>query len=253
MHVLIVESDLKCAAELMRNLGKHGIRTRTAGTGQEALERFSSADAVLLNPRLPDMDGLEACRAIRSISSIPILVISEEDDELECILALKLGADDYIARPYRRRELMARIEAVVRRAGSLGLVAEIAGKDSGGTLHLGTLHINLSHRQVTVNDTIVQLTCKEFDLLALLAAEPGRVFTREAIMTKVWGHDGGGDTRTLRVHMSLLRKKLMRPGLIETVRGVGFRLAAHESPGQAAFPAGPDRRDRAGGGLPTGA
>jgi two-component system response regulator RegX3 len=225
VEVLIVEGDPKTAEDLARHFRKHGIRAHTTGTGQDALERFSAVDAVLLNPKLPDTDGLEACRAIRSISNIPILMVSEEDDELECILALKLGADDYISRPYRGRELIARVQAVVRRAGGLNCPRpEIAQKAAGEILRSGSLHIDLRDHQVWVNDTEVYLTCKEFDLLALLATEPGRVFTREAIMMKVWGHDGAGDTRTLRVHVSLLRKKLMRPELIETVRGVGFRL-----------------------------
>ena len=232
MDVLIVDGDAKRAEALVRHLSDHGIRTQTTNTGQDALARSAEVDAVLLSPKLPDTDGLEACRAIRSMSNVPILMVSEEDDEIECILALKLGADDYIPRPFRGRELIARVQAVVRRAGSLSDTGADLAKITGeGTLRTTSLRIDLREHQVRVDDCEVYLTCKEFDLLALLATEPGRVFSSEDIMLQVWGHDGAGDTRTLRVHVSALRKKLKRPGLIETVRGVGFRLARQEHPG----------------------
>jgi len=174
---------------------------------------------VLLKLQLPDINGVELCQRIRLNSQVPIIMVSGHDDEFDCVLGLKAGADDYVARPYRLRELLARIQAVVRRATGQWPTAP-----ADPVRNIGVLHLDLHLRQAVVRGAEIALTGKEFDLLAFLASEPGCTFTREDIMSQVWGHDGAGDTRTLGVHIAGLRRKLGVDNLIETVWGVGFRL-----------------------------
>ncbi|MFF4412762.1 response regulator transcription factor [Streptosporangium sp. NPDC001559] len=222
MRVLLVEDDSEFRDELKGGLNEQGMDILAVDGGQAALEHFGKVDVVLLDLKLPDIDGFEVCQRIRAISSVPIIIVSGRSDEFDRVLGLKMGADDYVMKPYLLRELTARIEAVVRRTKSAWHVNVLGNGDS--VREFGVLKLDLRLRQVLVNGREVVLPRKEFELLALLASEPGRAFTREQIMTKVWGHDGAGDTRTLGVHMVGLRKKLGVPGLIETVRGVGFRL-----------------------------
>lgn len=220
MRVLIVEDEHEVAEELVRGLGDLGMDAMTAHAGRAALHSYSEADIVLLDLQLPDIDGFELCRAIRAASQVPIIIVSARDAEFDRVLGLKLGADDYVVKPYSLRELAARIEAVTRRAAG-----DCRAPDDE-IRHAGPIRVDLYQRRVVAQEREVALTRKEFDLLALLAASPGKVLTRDFIMRKVWGHDGAGDTRTLGVHMTSLRKKLGEPRLIETVRGVGFRLVA---------------------------
>jgi DNA-binding response OmpR family regulator len=217
---MIVEADHEMAQGLAKELRDQGFSPIVALTGQAALEGHANADVVLLNLRLPDLDGFAVCSAIRRTSDVPILAMTARDDEIDCVLSLKLGADDYIARPYRVRELAARVEAVLRRAAVRNT------QPADVILDVGPVRVDMTHYRVTVNGIAVTLTPKEFDLLALLAREPGKVFARDCIMREVWKYDDGGDTRTLNVHVASLREKLGLPRLIETVRGVGYRFTS---------------------------
>jgi DNA-binding response OmpR family regulator len=186
-------------------------------TGGAALSA-DAVDLVLLDLGLPDLDGLEVCRQLRARSNVPVIVITARGEELDRVLGLELGADDYLVKPFGFRELMARIRAVTRRAGSAAPAAP--------TVRVGDLEVDLRARRVTVAGAEVELTRKEFDLLAMLAADPGALRTRQEILEEVWDAHWYGPTKTLDVHVATLRKKLGDPALIETVRGVGFRLRA---------------------------
>ncbi|MER5396124.1 response regulator transcription factor [Streptomyces sp. NPDC002599] len=218
MRVLIVEDHAEIADALRSGLNDHGFETAMADTCQTALERYADVDAVLLDVGLPDGNGMDVCRTIRASSSVPIIMVSGRDDEFDRVLGLRMGADDYVVKPYGLRELVARIEAVVRRAVGWA-------RSSGGSRVVGPLSIDLKQRRAFMDGVELLFTRKEFDLLVLLTGEPGKVFDREAIMRHVWGHPSVGDTRTLGVHMVSLRRKLGAPELIQTVRGVGFRFA----------------------------
>lgn len=218
MRVLIVEDQADIADALRSGLSDHGFETAMAHTCQAALERYTDADAILLDVGLPDGNGMDVCRTIRASSSVPIIMVSGRDDEFDRVLGLRMGADDYVVKPCGLRELVARIEAVIRRA--VGGWARLGG----GSRVVGPLTIDLRQRRAFVDGREIAFTRKEFDLLVLLTGEPGKVFDREAIMRHVWGHPSVGDTRTLGVHMVSLRRKLGAPELIQTVRGVGFRF-----------------------------
>ena len=226
----MVTSDCEFSAELIRGLEDGGHRVEQADRLDPVLARSVEVDAVLLDLNLSGADGFEMCRAIRSASPVPLIVADVRDDEFDRVLSFKLGADDYVIRPCSLRELTARIEAVVRRVDSSWRPWESAGAKTEQVCDIGAVRIALRSRTVMVHGREVTLTRKEFDILALLASDPGRVFSREDIMREVWGHDGAGDTRTLGVHMVGIRRKLDAPSLVETVRGVGFRLCA-ELPG----------------------
>ncbi|MFD9389513.1 response regulator transcription factor [Streptomyces sp. NPDC060000] len=219
MRVLIVEDQADIADALRSGLSDHGFETEMAHTCQTALERYAEVDAILLDVGLPDGNGMDVCRTIRAASDVPIIMVSGRDDEFDRVLGLRMGADDYVVKPCGLRELIARIEAVVRRA--VGGWARLGG---GGARVVGPLTIDLRQRRTFVDGREIAFTRKEFDLLVLLTGEPGKVFDREAIMRHVWGHPSVGDTRTLGVHMVSLRRKLGAPELIQTVRGVGFRF-----------------------------
>ncbi|WP_216586272.1 response regulator transcription factor [Streptomyces brasiliscabiei] len=218
MRVLIVEDHAEIADALRSGLNDHGFETAMADTCQTALERYADVDAVLLDVGLPDGNGMDVCRTIRASSSVPIIMVSGRDDEFDRVLGLRMGADDYVVKPCGLRELVARIEAVVRRAVGWA-------RSSGGSRVVGPLSIDLKQRRAFMEGAELLFTRKEFDLLVLLTGEPGKVFDRETIMRHVWGQPSVGDTRTLGVHMVSLRRKLGAPELIQTVRGVGFRFA----------------------------
>ncbi|MEV5609656.1 response regulator transcription factor [Streptomyces sp. NPDC052225] len=225
MRLLLVEDDDHVAAALSAVLSRHGFAVHHARNGEEALQALVPEPAafgvVLLDLGLPDQDGYEVCGKIRKRTSTPVIMVTARADVRSRIHGLNLGADDYVVKPYDTGELLARIHAVSRRsvAGETAAVAE-----SG--LRLGPVHIELPTRQVTVDGSAVQLTRKEFDLLALLAQRPGVVFRREQIISEVWRTSWEGTGRTLEVHVASLRSKLRMPALIETVRGVGYRLVA---------------------------
>jgi two-component system, OmpR family, response regulator RegX3 len=215
VRLLVVEDDDAIAVPLVEGLLGAGYSVDRAATGTEALARVAHADLVLLDLGLPDMDGSEVCRQVRKTSAVPIIVVSARGDESDRVLGLELGADDYLVKPFGLRELVARVRAVSRRAAS----------DPDQLLQrIGAVEIDRRTRRVTVEEREVALSPKEFDLLSLLGQDPGAVVSREQIMDEVWDPHWYGPTRTLDVHVASLRKKLGDPGLIETVRRVGFRL-----------------------------
>ena len=215
MRLLVVEDDDAIAVPLVEGLSRAGYSVDRAATGTEALARVAYADLVLLDLGLPDMDGSEVCRQVRQTSAVPIIIVSARGDESDRVLGLELGADDYLVKPFGLRELVARVRAVSRRAASV---------PDQLLQRLGALEIDRRTRRVTVDEQEVALSRKEFDLLSLLGQDPGAVVSREQIMDEVWDPHWYGPTRTLDVHVASLRKKLGDPGLIETVRRVGFRL-----------------------------
>jgi DNA-binding response OmpR family regulator len=225
MRLRLVEDDDHVAAALSAVLARHGFSVLHARSGEEALQALvpepDAFGVVLLDLGLPDQDGYEVCGKIRKRTSTPVIMVTARADVRSRIHGLNLGADDYVVKPYDTGELLARIHAVSRRntGGESAPAAE-----SG--LRLGGVQIELPTRQVTVDGSVVQLTRKEFDLLALLAQRPGVVFRREQIISEVWRTSWEGTGRTLEVHVASLRSKLRMPALIETVRGVGYRLVA---------------------------
>jgi len=216
VHVLVVEDDDAIAVPLIEVIDRAGFATTRAATGAEALGKVDGVDLVLLDLGLPDMDGSEVCRRLRSTSAVPIIIVTARGDEGERVLGLELGADDYVVKPFGRRELIARVRAVLRRTTSL--------PEAEAPQRFGPVEIDRRTRRVGLAGARVVLTPKEFDLLALLAEDPGAVVPREQIMDEVWDPHWYGPTKTLDVHIASLRKKLGDPGLIETVRTVGFRL-----------------------------
>jgi two-component system response regulator RegX3 len=221
VHLLLVEDDDAIAQPLVRGLERQGFDVHHEITGRGALDRLAGddpVDTVLLDLGLPDLDGYEVCRQIRAISSVPVIVITARGDELDRVLGLELGADDYIVKPFGFRELVARIRAVARRSGERPDTADLRTDLGAGVV------IDARARRVTVDGTEVNLTRKEFDLLAVLAEDPGATRTRDDILGRVWDTNWYGPTKTLDVHIAALRRKLGTPTLIETVRGVGFRL-----------------------------
>ncbi|QES47886.1 DNA-binding response regulator [Streptomyces venezuelae] len=240
MRLLLVEDDDHVAAALSAILARHGFRVTHARNGEEALQALLPADAppfgvVLLDLGLPDQDGYEVCGKIRKRTAIPVIMVTARGDVRSRIHGLNMGADDYVVKPYDTGELLARIHAVARRTGTGGGSAADDSTPAGprrspagppGLVRLGQVSIELPTRRVSVDGTDVPLTRKEFDLLALLAQRPGVVFRREQIISEVWHTSWEGTGRTLEVHVASLRSKLRMPALIETVRGVGYRLVA---------------------------
>ncbi len=214
MQILIVEDDDTIAEPLVTGLRREGFQVTRVATGEEALEAPAS-DLVLLDLRLPGIDGTEVCRRLRARSDVAIIIVTAKGEEIDRVVGLELGADDYIVKPFGFRELLARIRAVMRRARP--------GNDRT-TIGVGPLEIDLRARRATLADTLLTLTPKEFDLLALLAAEAGAVVSRQQIFREVWQTEWFGSTKTVDVHVAALRKKLGDPVWIETVRGVGLRL-----------------------------
>lgn len=231
VHVLIVEDDDGIAEPLASGLRREGITPIRVATGREALEA-PDVDLILLDLGLPDMDGTEVCRRIRSRSPVPIIVVTARGEEVDRVVGLELGADDYVVKPFGIRELVARIRAVLRRT------SERAGSAGPPEEHrAGDLVVDVRTHRVCLAGEEIALTPKEFDLLQLLATDPGATFSREAIIEQVWDAHWYGPTKTLDVHVASLRKKLGDPRWIETVRGVGFRLRDGAPPGPPHEPA----------------
>ncbi len=220
MRLLLVEDDDAIAGPLVKGLTREGFDVTRVATGADALAA-EAADLVLLDLGLPDIDGYEVCRRLRAESEVPIIVITARGDEVDRVVGLELGADDYVVKPFGFRELVARIRAVTRRAASRQGDEEV---DADPVLHAGRVEVDTRTRRATVDGDEINLTRKEFDLLALLASDPGATRTRDEILEEVWDAHWYGPTKTLDVHVASLRKKLGDPALIETVRGVGFRL-----------------------------
>jgi two-component system, OmpR family, response regulator RegX3 len=222
MRVLVVEDDDRIAVPLLDGLRRHGFIPTRVTTGAEALAA-AETDVILLDLGLPDVDGIEVIRRLRARGRVPILVVTARGDETDRVIGLELGADDYLIKPFGFRELVARIRAVHRRsvAPTGDAVAMPAESDEQ---QLGALRIQRRNRRVYVNDAEIALTPKEFDLLAVLAEEPGVVVTRQQLLEEVWDPHWYGPTKTIDVHVATLRKKMGDRGWIETVRGVGLRL-----------------------------
>ncbi|MFK0048878.1 response regulator transcription factor [Streptomyces sp. NPDC090741] len=234
MRLLLVEDDDHVAAALSAILARHGFQVTHARSGEEALQALLPAGAppfgvVLLDLGLPDQDGYEVCGKIRKRTSTPVIMVTARGDVRSRIHGLNMGADDYVVKPYDTGELLARIHAVARRTGA-SEEAAATGTGAPGVVRLGPVSIELPTRRVSVDGADVPLTRKEFDLLALLAQRPGVVFRREQIISEVWRTSWEGTGRTLEVHVASLRSKLRMPALIETVRGVGYRLVTPPAP-----------------------
>ncbi|MEV7395398.1 response regulator transcription factor [Streptomyces sp. NPDC091215] len=231
MRLLLIEDDDRIAGPLTEGLGRYGFTVNHVRTGAAGLADTTAApDLVLLDLGLPDMDGLDVCRSLRARSAVPIIMITARGEEADRIVGLELGADDYLAKPFGVRELIARIRAVTRRAGAPAYTptgpAEIPEprRPPSGAQELGPLAINRRTREVHLNGQHVALTPREFDLLAFLADDPGTVCSRQQIMDTVWDPHFFGPTKTLDAHVAALRRKLGDPGWITTARGIGFRL-----------------------------
>ncbi|MFC5957738.1 response regulator transcription factor [Streptomyces pratens] len=269
VQVLLIEDDETIAEPLVEGLRNYGLSVSRVATGAEGLQG-PYRDVVLLDLGLPDMDGLDVCRGIRQVSDVPVIILTARGEETDRVLGLELGADDYLAKPFSLRELVARIRAVTRRAqrtdtafapapGGFAPMASPTDVPSygyspaprttssnrqpahgspttsrapapeGGSAAVkaapGPLVVDRRTRQVWVGESLVALTPKEFDLLALLTADPGAVCSRRQILDQVWDPHYMGPTKTLDVHVATLRRKLGHPGWIQTLRGVGFRLA----------------------------
>jgi DNA-binding response OmpR family regulator len=220
VRILIVEDEDAIAVPLAEGLRREGFETTHAATGGAALAA-GDHDLVLLDLRLPDMDGLDVCRELRARSAVPIIVVTAKGEEVDRVVGLEVGADDYVVKPFGLRELVARIRAVSRRAQ-----ARPGAGDDGDALGVGGLEVDLRAHRATLDGAELQLTAKEFDLLALLARDPGAVVSRERILAEVWNTTWYGSAKTIDVHVASLRRKLGDPGWIETVRGVGLRLRA---------------------------
>ncbi len=213
----MVEDEDALAESLLKGLAREGFDVTRAATGEAALEH-RGADVVLLDLRLPDMDGLDVCKAIRARSAIPIIIVSARGEEADRVVGLELGADDYIVKPFGFREVVARIRAVTRRAGQ--------PRGEHEPLVAGPLVVDVRTRKSTLDGR--DMTPKEFDLLALLAADAGAVVTRNHILHEVWQTDWYGPSKTIDVHVASIRRKLGDQRWVETQRGVGFRLVIPE-------------------------
>jgi DNA-binding response OmpR family regulator len=214
VRVLVVEDDPSMGEQLARGLSRAGCQVELVGSGSEALPR-ADAEVILLDLGLPDGDGIALCAQLRRVTSSPILVVTARDTELERVRALDSGADDYIAKPFGFAELLARMRAVLRRSRP---------DDERGVIRSGPLVLDLAGLRVMVSGELISLTGKEFDILACLATEPGRVVSREEIFDRAWDVNWYGPMKVLDVHIAALRRKLGDPTLIETVYGRGFRL-----------------------------
>ena len=220
--MLVVEDEPTVRETLAESLAEDGLRVTTAADGPQALERFRAdkPDLVLLDVMLPGMSGIEVCRIVRAESSVPILMLTARDSELDKVLGLELGADDYVTKPFSLRELQARIRALLRRADA----QPAAGM--GNTVELGEVQVDLAGHRILRNGQPVPVKPKAFELLAFLIRNAGQVFSREQLLERVWGYDYAGETRTVDVHVHWLRKRIeedqANPRYLHTVRGVGY-------------------------------
>ena len=223
-RILVVEDESSFSEALEFLLGKEGFAVVTAATGTEAIKKFDQGgiDLVLLDLMLPEISGTEVCRQIRAKSKVPIIMLTAKDSEVDKVVGLEIGADDYVTKPYSARELVARINAVLRRNGSEGLVGD------SGVLSVQNIRMDIDRHQVSINGIPASLPLKEFELLEFLMRNAGRVLTRMQLIDRVWGSDYVGDTKTLDVHVKRLRAKIeedpANPKIIQTVRGLGYKM-----------------------------
>lgn len=221
--ILLVEDEKTLAKALKFNLEKEGFRVEVAFDGEEALNAMSGEepDLVILDLMLPKIDGYEVCRSIRRSSDVPIIMLTARDEDIDKILGLELGADDYMTKPFNTRELLARIRAILRRTVQQAAAAK-------NFIKIGDLQIDAIKRKVTVKGREVALTSREYNLLSLLASNPGKVYSREELLEEIWGDDYSGDVRTVDVHIRHLREKIeefpAEPNIILTVWGAGYKF-----------------------------
>lgn len=222
--ILLVEDEESITIPLAEALQREGFEARVAGTAAEAIRLGTELrpDLVLLDLMLPDGSGFDVCRELRAASRVPIIILSAKGEEADRVVGLECGADDYVVKPFSAREVVARIRAVLRRASA-------PAETDGGPIEIGGVHLDRSRRSVTRDGELLELSRKEFDLLALLMQEAGTVVPRERLIDEVWDVNWFGSTKTLDVHVSALRKKLVddsaQPRYLHTIRGVGFRFA----------------------------
>jgi len=226
--ILIVEDESSFSEAIAFLLGKEGFESEVAENGRIALDLFkvNNYDLVLLDLMIPEVSGIDVCRAIRTTSPVPIIMLTAKDSEVDKVVGLELGADDYVTKPYSSRELVARIKAVLRRG-----TPEDSATDSSSSIHAaGRIRMDIERHQVTVNEILINLPLKEFELLEFLMRNEGRVLTRGQLIDRVWGGDYYGDTKTLDVHIKRLRSKIeddpANPKLIQTIRGLGYKFEA---------------------------
>jgi two-component system response regulator RegX3 len=235
--VLVVEDEPSYVEALTVALERAGFGVVVAQDGVEALESFEAVSPrlILLDVMLPRLSGIDVCRRVRATSDVPIIMVTARSEEIDAVVGLEVGADDYVTKPYRIRELIARMHAVLRR-GELGSEHEASSEQ----LSVGDVRLDAERHEVWVREAEVRMPLKEFELLQLLLANAGRVLTRETLLRRVWGADYVGDTKTLDVHMKRLRSRIeedpSRPTQITTIRGVGYRYERREAP---RLPAGP--------------
>jgi len=228
--VLLVDDDVMITSPLARALSQAGFQVTVANNGREGLKlaREVSPDVLVLDVMMPQMDGWDVCRAVRQASSVPILMLTALGDEVDRILGLELGADDYLTKPFSTRELIARLKALLRR-----VELDRRQQTADGEIVVGKLRLDLNAHRAFNGGQELRLRQKEYDLLTLLLSRPGEVITRAEFFDRVWGTTWLGDTRTLDVHIRWLREKIEadpgRPSLIQTVRGVGYRFSVEES------------------------
>ena len=223
--ILVVEDEKSFSEPLAFLLGKEGYQVEVAETGTDAVSKFNKngADLILLDLMLPGMSGTDVCKEIRSHSMVPIIMLTAKDDEVDTVIGLELGADDYVTKPYSSRELLARIKAVLRRKGDFQLE-----EGESTIVQVGEIKLDSDRHIVSFKGENVALPLKEFELLEFLMRNAGRVLTRIQIIDRIWGNDYVGDTKTLDVHIKRLRSKLeadpANPELIQTVRGLGYKM-----------------------------
>ena len=224
-RVLVVEDEESFSDALSYMLRREGFEVAVAGTGPDALSEFdrSGADLVLLDLMLPGLSGTEVCRTLRQRSTVPVIMLTARDSEIDKVVGLELGADDYVTKPFSSRELVARIRAVLRRRG-----AETAEESAAAALEAGPVRMDVERHVVTVDGGTVPMPLKEFELLELLMRNSGRVLTRGQLIDRVWGADYFGDTKTLDVHIKRIRSRIESnpgaPEMLVTVRGLGYRF-----------------------------
>ena len=223
-RILVVEDEETLSEAIAFLLSKEGFEVSVAATGPEAIAQFdkSGADLILLDLMLPGLSGTEVCRQIRTKSAVPIIMLTAKDSEIDKVVGLELGADDYVTKPYSSRELIARIRAVLRRGEFLDAA------DDGAIIEVGPVRMDTDRHVISVNGVQVSIPLKEFELLEFLMRNAGRVLTRVQLIDRVWGSDYVGDTKTLDVHIKRLRAKIEKdpanPEFIQTVRGMGYKM-----------------------------
>ena len=226
-RILVVEDEESFSEALSYLLGKEGFDVAVAGSGPDAIVEFdkNGADLVLLDLMLPGLSGTEVCKQLRTRSNVPVIMLTAKDSEVDKVVGLELGADDYITKPYSSRELIARIRAVLRRPGEISL-----SEGTTGVLTAGPVRMDVERHMVSINNQNVTFPLKEFELLEFLIRNAGRVLTRMQLIDRVWGSDYVGDTKTLDVHIKRLRSKIevdpANPVVIQTVRGLGYKMEA---------------------------